>query len=153
MRRAVLIVCALTALVPACRSNAGLPPVVVTFHTSSGNVIIADYSLANTQEERTQGLMGVRSLGKYGGEVFLFDGPQSTGGFWMKDTVIPLSIVFWGPDGTIYAAFDMQPCTSDTCKVYAPGGAYVGAIEMNQGAFARLGIKIGDTVTVKVNDG
>src|SRR5207249_84505 len=98
MRWLLVIVCAFAALATGCRDQSGadLPAVVVTFHTASGNVVIADYSLANTAEERQHGLMGVTSLGRYGGEVFLFDGPQTTGGFWMKDTLIPLSIVFWG---------------------------------------------------------
>jgi uncharacterized protein len=154
VRRIFLAVASVALITAGChRGQSGLPAVVVTFHTAERNVTVADYRLADTQPEREQGLMGVTSLGRYGGEVFLFEGPQTSGGFWMKDTLIPLSIAFWGPDGRIYKMFDMQPCTADPCHVYNPGGTFVGAIEMGQGGFDRLDVKIGDTVEVKVNDG
>jgi len=153
VRRISLIVGVVALTAAACHGQPGLPPVVVTFHTAEGDVIVADYRLADTEAEREQGLMGVTSLGRYGGEVFLFDGPQTSGGFWMKDTLIPLSIAFWGSDGRIYKMFEMEPCKADPCHVYEPGGTFVGAIEMGEGEFGRLGVKIGDTVEVKANDG
>jgi uncharacterized membrane protein (UPF0127 family) len=77
--------------------------------------------------------------------AFLFEG-QTTGAFWMKDTLIPLSILFWRDDEQIIDILDMRPCRADPCPVYRASGPYVGAIEMNRGAFERLGVEVGDTL-------
>ena len=55
---------------------------------------------ADTPAEREHGLMGRTSLDTDEGMVFVFDGPTD-GSFWMKDTLIPLSIAFWDEDGRI----------------------------------------------------
>jgi uncharacterized membrane protein (UPF0127 family) len=122
--------------------------VIATGHRS----VALRVEVASTDAQRAEGLMNRRRLSPKAGMVFLFAQPTRTQ-FWMKDTLIPLSIAFWGPDGRIYKMFEMQPCTADPCHVYEPGGTFVGAIEMGQGEFDRLGVKIGDTVEVKVNDG
>jgi uncharacterized membrane protein (UPF0127 family) len=43
---------------------------------------------------------------------------------------------------------DMEPCEEDPCPVYDPGVSYWGALEVNQGAFDRLGVEEGDRITV-----
>jgi uncharacterized protein len=83
--------------------------------------------------------------------VFLFDA-QTRAAFWMKDTLIPLSILFWQGDGRIIDILDMQPCRADPCPVYRASAPYVGAIEMNRGAFARLGVEVGDTLEYRLVD-
>ncbi len=87
--------------------------------------------------------MGVTHLSKGEGEDFLFDGPP-TDTFWMKNTLLPLSIAFWDASGTIVDILDMQPCNADSCPTYAASAAYTTALEMNQGWFERNGIQIGD---------
>jgi uncharacterized membrane protein (UPF0127 family) len=77
--------------------------------------------------------------------VFLFSQPTADP-FWMKDTVIPLSIAFWGADDRIEAILDMEPCRSDPCRMYSPGVSYLGAVEVNRGFFDASGIQIGDEV-------
>lgn len=56
--------------------------------------------VAKTDRQREVGLMNVRSLPAHGGMIFVFpgDGPVA---FWMKDTLIPLDMVFVAPDGTV----------------------------------------------------
>ena len=51
--------------------------------------------------------------------VFLLEEP-GVSSFWMKDTLIPLSILFWHDDGRIIAILDMSPCSADPCPVYGP---------------------------------
>jgi uncharacterized protein len=66
----------------------------------------------------------------------------------MKDTLIPLSIAFYGADGRIVRILDMEPCRRDPCPVYDPHATYRGALEVNQGEFRRWGVEVGDTLRV-----
>jgi uncharacterized membrane protein (UPF0127 family) len=100
---------------------------------------------ADTPAERAHGLMGRTSLGTDEGMVFVFDGPTD-GSFWMKDTLIPLSIAFWDEDGRIVGIRDMEPCTADPCPTYGSPEPYVGALEVDQGFFAEHGVVIGDRI-------
>ena len=85
------------------------------------------------------------SLGADDGMVFLFDA-ASSGSFWMKDTLIPLSIAFWDETGRIVGIRDMDPCTADPCPTYGSPEPYVGALEVNQGFFEEHGVVIGDHI-------
>ena len=92
--------------------------------------------------------MGRTSLREDRGMVFLFE-RRTTSGFWMKDTLIPLSIAFWDEDERIVAIVDMTPCEGDPCPTYRPGVPYVGAVEVNRGWFERSGVGIGDRVELR----
>jgi uncharacterized membrane protein (UPF0127 family) len=67
----------------------------------------------------------------------------------MKNTLIPLSIAFLDADGRILRILDMEPCEADPCPLYPPGVAYTSALEVNQGAFERWGVEVGDLVTLE----
>ena len=105
--------------------------------------------VAETADERKQGLMGRTSLGANEGMVFLWgdvaDGPV-TSEFWMKDTLIPLSIAFWDEHGRIVGTQDMDPCTEDPCPTYGSPEPYVGALEVNGGFFTEHGVTTGDRI-------
>ena len=88
------------------------------------------------------------SLPEDAGMIFLFE-EEITGGFWMKNTLIPLSIAFVGADGEILRILDMEPCAADPCEIYDPGVAYASALEVNQGAFASWGVEEGDLLTLE----
>ena len=79
--------------------------------------------------------------------VFLFDGPVN-GTFWMKNTLIPLSIAFWDRSGRILKILDMTPCRADPCRLYSPGVTYVGAVETNRGWFGANGVREGHRVVL-----
>jgi hypothetical protein len=89
--------------------------------------------------------MRVTDLGGLDGMLFVFQA-DSSGGFWMKNTVIPLDIVFFTADGGFVDALTMAPCTEDPCPTYRPNGSYRYALEAPAGdlAFvtstARLGV-------------
>jgi uncharacterized membrane protein (UPF0127 family) len=116
----------------------------VAIEAADGTVFV-DVEVADEGIERRFGLMGRASLPADAGMAFLFPEPTAAS-FWMKDTLIPLSIAFWDEDGAIVAILDMQPCPDDECPSYDPGVDFVGALEVNQGFFDEHGIDVGDRV-------
>ena len=123
--------------------------ILVRVRTAGGTIELEDLQVARTSQARARGLMGRASLPEDGGMVFLFD-DETRAAFWMKDTLIPLSILFWQGDGRIIDILDMSPCRTDPCPVYRASAPYVGAIEMNRGAFERLGVEVGDTLEYRL---
>ena len=97
---------------------------------------------ADRGAQRGRGLMGVTDLGPADGMTFRY-GAMREGWFWMKNTLLPLSIAFFDDDGELVDAFDMEPCTSEPCRQYTPAGRYSLAIEVLQGDLERLGIEAG----------
>ncbi len=84
--------------------------------------------LAMTSAERSVGLMH-RRRAPADGMLFVF--PQdATGGFWMKNTLVPLTIVFFDRDGNRVRKLSMTPCVTDSCRVYSPGRRYRFALEL-----------------------
>jgi len=91
-------------------------------------------ALADTPALRSRGLMGVVDLGGLDG--MLFSWPEDTaGGFWMRDTLIPLDIAFFGADGSLVDLLSMVPCPEDPCPSYRPSGPYRFALETPAGGF------------------
>lgn len=101
--------------------------------------------VADTQDKRDKGLMFVEKLPKNEGMLFVFHG-KTYGGFWMKNTLIPLSIAFLDSEGKIQKILDMLPCSEDECPIYDPELSYYYAIEVNLGWFERNQIKEGNYV-------
>ena len=144
-----LLPVALVLLVAVGCSSPGEPPdtepasLIVT--TAAGSVDL-DVEIADTPEERAHGLMFREELAPLDGMVFSWAEPTYTT-FWMKNTLIPLSIAFWDERGRIVAMLDMEPCRDgDDCPTYDPGTAFIGAVEVAQGAFDDHGIEIGNRV-------
>jgi len=130
---------------PAAPTTTGVVP--VGFGTVAGRVTGADGSTcdvclwaASSGEDQTRGLMGVTDLGGADGMVFRYASPVATQ-FWMRDTVMPLSIAFYAADGSFVSSTDMDPCltgAADACARYAATGPYVNAIEVPQGGLEAL---------------
>ncbi len=97
---------------------------------------------ADTQETQEKGLMGRESLDEDWGMLFVYD-RDSRKSFWMKNTKIPLSIAYIAADGTIREIYDMEPLSTRTVDSRY---SVRYALEVNQGAFERHGIKTGDKV-------
>ena len=101
--------------------------------------------VAQTDEQRAIGLMHRPTMPANNGMLFVFDQPQPQC-FWMKNTLLPLSIAFVADDGTIVNIEEMKPQTLDShCS--AKPVRY--ALEMNTGWFAKKGIKPGTKVRGK----
>lgn len=110
--------------------------------TDGGRRVPLSAFVADDPALRATGLMGRTELPDDAGMLFVFDA-ATTGAFWMKDTLLPLSIAFVGEDGTVQQILDMDPCTAEPCPRYAPDDAYVYAVEANQGYFTQRGIEAG----------
>jgi uncharacterized protein len=115
--------------------------------TSDGEVAI-DVEVADDDAERERGLMERTELDPDAGMIFVYSNDVS-GAFWMKNTLIPLSIAFYAGDGRIVKILDMEPCREDPCPLYYPGVPYRGALEVNQGAFDRWNVAEGDRVRLE----
>ncbi len=101
--------------------------------------------VASTPDARARGLMGRTELPSDQGMAFVFDRP-TTSRFWMKDTLIPLSIAFWDARNRVVAILNMPPCRADPCPTYGPHRPYVGAVETKLGYFDDHGVEVGDHV-------
>jgi uncharacterized protein len=112
---------------------------------TDGGVRSLDVQVADTTQERADGLMGRETLSPYDGMAFVWTEPVH-GSFWMKDTLIPLSIAFWDQEGRIVSIMDMEPCRQDPCPTYGPDTPFVGAVEVVKGGLERRGVAVGDTV-------
>jgi uncharacterized membrane protein (UPF0127 family) len=84
--------------------------------------------LALTPAQRTRGLM-LRRPAPADGMLFVFPS-DTTGGFWMKDTLVPLRILFFDASGMRVRKLSMTPCRRDPCRVYEPGRRYRFALEL-----------------------
>jgi uncharacterized protein len=98
-----------------------------------------DAQVAQRGEERMTGLMWRKEMPQHEGMLFVFEQPTMQC-FWMKNTLLPLSTAFVADDGTIVNIADMKPQTLNSHCSEKPV-RYV--LEMNQGWFARKGIKPG----------
>jgi hypothetical protein len=103
--------------------------------------------LANSQQQRTLGLMERRHLADTAGMLFVYasDQPDSAG-FWMYRTRIALDIAFVDAGGTIRAIRHMEPCPTTLpqgCPTYAPGAPYRAALEVNAGFLDRHKVVVG----------
>ncbi len=119
----------------------GFDEIAVEVTNEAGEVVESCLLLAAAAEQYTQGLMNVVDLGDYAG--MLFDFPEDTdGGFWMRDTPMPLSIAYLDAEGAIVSTADMDPCLDhgDQCPGYPPEGPYNDTVEVAQGGLAALGL-------------
>ena len=95
--------------------------------------------VAQTPDERATGLMFRQTMPAQDGMLFVFEQP-ATQCFWMKNTLLPLSIAFITDEGTIVNLDDMKPQTLDSHCSARPVRF---VLEMNQGWFAKRGLKAG----------
>jgi len=105
----------------------------------SAGMHLIDTQVAASPEQRSTGLMFRKEMPASEGMLFVFD-QAAQQCFWMKNTLLPLTAAFVADDGTIVNLADMKPQTTDShCS--AQPVRYV--LEMNQGWFAKKGIKAG----------
>ena len=120
--------------------SSGLRTVAIA--ASSGERVKVRVEIADSPAEQQRGLMDRTALGKNRGMIFIFDREQVLS-FWMKDTLIPLSIAYLDSNGRIVDIQDMKPLDDDPPHyVSAEPSKY--ALEVNQGFFDKNGVKVGD---------
>jgi len=139
----LLLVLLFNAGFAAC-SQQKFKTTVLTIERENAQAVEITVELASTDEERAQGLMFRKQLPDGQGMLFVFDRDQPLS-FWMKNTVIPLSIAFIASDGRILEIKDMQP--NDLSSVKSSRSARY-ALEVPQGWFGRVNVKAGDVVKI-----
>jgi uncharacterized membrane protein (UPF0127 family) len=125
------------------RSPAGLEQVPLTITTTAGRKHRFTVEVARTEAQQAQGLMNRQSLAADRGMIFPYDPPVAAS-FWMKNTLIPLDMIFVRSDGTI-ARIEANTAPLSLDPVVA--GEVVGAVlELAGGRSAELGITAGAKV-------
>ena len=110
--------------------------------TVSGDFGQATFSItvADDPQERARGLMFVEEMATLEGMLFVYERPQAVS-FWMKNTLIPLDMLFAGPDGAVLSIHE-NAVPGDLTPI--PGGDGIQMVlEINGGLSARLGIEEG----------
>ena len=107
--------------------------------------------IASTQEELSKGLMFRESLGKNSGMLFVFS-EEDFHNFWMKNTLIPLDIIWINSDKKIiFIERNVQPCLEEICETYSSGEKALYVLELNSGKVDEVGLEIGDELNIKIN--
>ena len=143
-RRAVLVGAGLMALFSPARAQqlATFSKSKLVIETAKGKFPF-DIELALTPPQMEQGLMFRRSLAADAGMLFDYGDPQPIA-MWMKNTLIPLDMIFIGKDGKVVDFRERAvPMSLDTIEPRVPARA---VLEVNAGTVSRLGLKVGDTV-------
>lgn len=99
--------------------------------------------LARTSEEQSLGLMHIESLKPDEGMIFIYNEDRKLS-FWMKNTLVPLSIAYISKDGTIKEIYHMNPESLTPVKS-VHSVRY--ALELSLGSFERSGVSVGDKIT------
>lgn len=101
-----------------------------------------DVQVARTPEQRATGLMFRKEMPQHEGMLFIFE-QATVQCFWMKNTLLPLTVAFLADDGMIVNLADMKPQTTDSHCSKMPVRF---VLEMNQGWFAKKGLKPGQRI-------
>jgi uncharacterized membrane protein (UPF0127 family) len=117
---------------------------VLSIERENAAAVEINVEIARTEEERALGLMYRKKLDDGQGMIFIFDRDQQLS-FWMKNTVIPLSIAYIDSDGNILEIKDMQP--NDLNSVRSSRSVRY-ALEVPQGWFGRVNVKAGDRIKI-----
>lgn len=148
----ILVLLSLLFVLPAQAADKEIMPIAfvkdrLSIKTETGKIHKFNIEIADTELKRRQGLMGRPSLKSKSGMLFMFDEttPQE---FWMKDTLIPLDILFIDEAGRIETLYERaKPHDLTPISSLKPVKA---ALEIGGGESARLGIKKGDLVQYKL---
>jgi uncharacterized membrane protein (UPF0127 family) len=124
----------------ACPS-AGLAHAPASFVTATGRHKY-DLEVAASAEAQQCGLMYRKTMKPGAGMIFPFTPPRDAT-FWMENTVLPLDLVFVGPDGKVLNIATGKPFSRD---MIPSGGITASVIELNAGQAAKIGLKPGDRV-------
>lgn len=110
-----------------------------------GDPVTVRLEVAADPATRARGLMEREQVPEGTGMVFLYPADVAEA-FWMKNTLVPLSIAFVAADGRVVSVAEMTPCKADPCPSYAPAGPYRYAVELAAGSFGAAGVGPGDKV-------
>jgi uncharacterized protein len=115
--------------------------------TVNGRVILLE--VARTPEQQSIGLMNRTDLATNRGMLFVFSPPRPVS-FWMKNTLIPLDMIFVSNGVVKHVGQQILPCAGDPCPSYGPEPRtdIDGVIELRGGRAAELRLKVGDRLKI-----
>jgi len=125
--------------------------IVVISSLGDGEILNRNYveiEIAQTAYDRGVGLMFREELVENKGMLFVFQ-ENSNVAFWMKNTLLPLDIIYITEDFKIVSIIkNAQPCKIEKCPMYPPDDIYRYALEVNSGYVETHGIKVGDSIEI-----
>jgi uncharacterized membrane protein (UPF0127 family) len=140
---ALLMVLGIARAEPEIEPLSAFPQSLLAVRTAGNNVINFKIWTADTPARDQQGLMFVRNMDLHAGMLFVFPKNERVA-MWMKNTYIPLDMLFMDRRGVIdYIAANTTPFSE---AIVGPTTPEYAVLELIGGASERLGIKVGDTV-------
>ena len=131
-----------------CQGQAELRPLQpLQIHTDRG-VAKLKVEFADTERTREYGLMCRRAVAPDHGMLFDFKHPVDGVAFWMRNTIIPLDILYIRPDGTVLSIARNVPALDET--PVPSGGRIRAVLELASGRAAQLGILPGDRIVHRI---
>lgn len=112
------------------------------------DTLVLDVVIADTPKKQMQGLMFRTELAENEGMLFVFDKPDKRH-FWMKNTYLPLDIIFIDENKTILQIEHVDPCAADPCSIYSSNSnavAYV--LETNQNVTLENNVVVGNKISL-----
>ena len=119
----------------------------VLIDNGKGSIII-NVQIADDNKERTQGLMFIEKLDENDGMLFIFEKEEGRA-FWMKNTLIPLDMIFINDELQIVDIKNAVPCKQDPCALYSSKKSAKYVLEVNSGFAERNEVVEGSKITVK----
>lgn len=155
MRREIAIVAVAAMILAACEHQPSASATAEVASTPAAPaepvLLLPDGSAVNLEiaaspETRGQGLMFRESILPGRGMLFIFPEPAANG-FWMKNTLIPLDMIWIDAAGTVVALHqNVPPCKADPCPTYDPGTAGSYVLELAGGEAAKHGVVVGSKI-------
>lgn len=121
-------------------------------HTGTHSVVLDGHTfsieLATTGQQRARGLMDRTSMPADHGMLFVF-AQQSPQSFWMKDTLIPLDMLYFDKDRKLVSMqLNAPPCKGMPCPEFPSNVPAKYVLELNAGTAMKIGAKVGDVLTI-----
>ncbi len=113
----------------------------LTIFSATGKAHKFDIEIASSNEERSQGLMYRKNMATNAGMLFVYEKPNNIM-MWMKNTYIPLDMLFLNSEGKI--VYIKENTTPHSTKTISSDQDVIGVLELNAGTAFKLGIKVGD---------
>ena len=133
-----------TAAPPEKTRGSSEPLRTLTIEASGGEEVEVRVEIADAPDEQAMGLMNRTALGEHRGMLFVFPSEEERS-FWMKNTLIPLSIAYIDAEARIVDIQDMKALDDDPPH-YVSAKPALHALEVNKGFFDERGVKVGDRV-------
>jgi len=151
MRQSLALLCLFVLVSPSACAG-GASSTKAGAGSNAPAVVLRDQRLnveiAADDASRTHGLMDRTSMPADHGMLFVFP-DDAVRTFWMKDTLIPLDMLFLDAQRRIVTVqANALPCTADPCKIYPSSKPARYVLELNGGAAAKMGVREGDIATL-----